>query len=275
MNLRKLIIRKSAGALGLLLTLSLILVSAPALAAAPPEGSHFFYGTLTIDGADAPVDTVITASVAGLEFTYTTGVEGQYGYGTATFYIPPEGLEDGDLITFSIGGVTADLYDVDAGKTLESYPFDATMGMTNLNLSVGEVSLMPVAAFSASPLSGDEPLTVVFTDESQNMINNPTWSWDFGDGGTSTEASPTHQYLEAGSYTVTLTVTTDDGTDGEVKVDYIVVLAEGGFDPYTYDENEDGKISYDEAVNAVNDYYAGGAGPTKADVLAVIKLYFS
>jgi chitodextrinase len=36
------------------------------------------------------------------------------------------------------------------------------------------------------------------------------WSWDFGDGATSTEQNPTHTYASAGTYRVTLTVT-DDG----------------------------------------------------------------
>lgn len=37
------------------------------------------------------------------------------------------------------------------------------------------------------------------------------YTWDFGDGGTSTDEEPDHTYTEAGSYEVTLTVTDDDG----------------------------------------------------------------
>ena len=33
------------------------------------------------------------------------------------------------------------------------------------------------------------------------------WSWDFGDGTTSTDESPTHQYANPGPYVITLTVT--------------------------------------------------------------------
>ncbi len=39
------------------------------------------------------------------------------------------------------------------------------------------------------------------------------YNWNFGDGGTSTNANPTHNYSTGGSYTVTLTVTNDCGTD--------------------------------------------------------------
>lgn len=41
-----------------------------------------------------------------------------------------------------------------------------------------------------------------------------SWAWDFGDGATSTAASPTHTYDAAGSYPVRLTVTDDDGATG-------------------------------------------------------------
>ena len=79
----------------------------------------------------------------------------------------------------------------------------------------------PVADFTGSPTSGEAPLTVTFTDQS---TNNPTsWSWDFGDGGTSTEQNPVHTYNSAGTYTVKLTATNDCGSDTETKVDYITV----------------------------------------------------
>ncbi len=80
----------------------------------------------------------------------------------------------------------------------------------------------PVADFSASPTSGDYPLTVNFTDLS---TGSPTsWSWDFGDGvGTSTSQNPSYTYNAAGTYTVSLTATNAYGSDIETKVDYITV----------------------------------------------------
>ncbi|ADI74590.1 S-layer-related duplication domain protein [Methanohalobium evestigatum Z-7303] len=69
---------------------------------------------------------------------------------------------------------------------------------------------MPTAAFSASPMSGNAPLEVTFTDESENADE---YEWDFGNGETSTDANPTTTYEEAGEYTVTLTVSNDAGED--------------------------------------------------------------
>jgi PKD repeat protein/uncharacterized protein YjiK len=81
----------------------------------------------------------------------------------------------------------------------------------------------PVAEFSGTPQSGEAPLDVSFTDQS---TNSPTsWSWDFGDGVTSTERNPSHTYSPAGSYTVTLTVSNALGSNTLIKPGYVVVNA--------------------------------------------------
>ncbi len=80
----------------------------------------------------------------------------------------------------------------------------------------------PVAAFSGTPTSGVAPLTVQFTNQSTGTITS--YVWDFGDGGTSSQASPMHTYNATGAYTVKLTVITGTGgSDDEIKTDYIVV----------------------------------------------------
>jgi len=79
----------------------------------------------------------------------------------------------------------------------------------------------PVADFSASPTDGCLPLEVSFTDESTG--EPAAWSWDFGDGGTSTAQHPDHTYLEVGFYEVTLIVTTADCSDSETKARYVAV----------------------------------------------------
>ncbi len=77
------------------------------------------------------------------------------------------------------------------------------------------------AEFTAAPTSGGPPLDVQFTDLSVGDI--ASWSWDFGNGGTSSDRSPSYQYTVAGVYTVTLTVTGPAGSDSEIKTDYITV----------------------------------------------------
>ncbi|AAM07631.1 PKD domain-containing protein [Methanosarcina acetivorans] len=83
---------------------------------------------------------------------------------------------------------------------------------------------IPVANFSANPLSGDSPLTVQFTDLSTGDGIN-VWAWDFNNDGIvdSTEQNPSHTYTPAGNYTVNLTVENANGSDFEVKTDHITV----------------------------------------------------
>lgn len=107
---------------------------------------------------------------------------------------------------------------------------DSTFGYGRLNTlksmqNAGGGGSAPVAQFTGSPTSGTAPLAVTFTDQSSN---SPTsWSWSFGDGGTSTAQNPGHTYANPGSYTVTLTAANAFGSDPETKTGYINVSPGG------------------------------------------------
>jgi PKD repeat protein len=73
----------------------------------------------------------------------------------------------------------------------------------------------PIASFTANVTRGNAPLTVQFTDTSTGDITG--WSWDFGDGNTSTDQNPTHTYTEPGTYTASLTVSGPTGEDSEIR----------------------------------------------------------
>lgn len=81
----------------------------------------------------------------------------------------------------------------------------------------------PTASFTGSPRSGAAPLAVSFTDTSTGAPGS--WSWDFGDGTTSTVRNPTHTYDDPGTYTVALTASNAAGSDTETRVGYITVEA--------------------------------------------------
>jgi parallel beta-helix repeat protein len=83
------------------------------------------------------------------------------------------------------------------------------------------VYAVPVANFSGTPVSGTAPLSVTFTDTSTGDITS--WSWVFGDGYTSTVQNPSHTYLFAGTYTVSLTVTGPGGSNTKTMAGYITV----------------------------------------------------
>jgi PKD repeat protein len=92
-------------------------------------------------------------------------------------------------------------------------------------ITVTETLHAPNANFSATPTSGDAPLTVEFTDLSSGSITSRSWS--FGDGGSSTTVNPSHEYTSPGTYTVVLSVAGPAGSDSETKVDYIKVAEPG------------------------------------------------
>jgi PKD repeat protein len=82
---------------------------------------------------------------------------------------------------------------------------------------------LEAASFTASPQEGCAPLEVTFTNTSteENIVG---YSWDFGDGGTSGDPSPTHTYNDPDTYTVTLTIELADGSQvTETKTDLITV----------------------------------------------------
>ena len=50
-----------------------------------------------------------------------------------------------------------------------------------------------------------------------------SWAWSFGDGNTSTLQNPSHTYVTAGTYTVTLTATNTGGSNTVSNAGYITV----------------------------------------------------
>lgn len=71
----------------------------------------------------------------------------------------------------------------------------------------------PTAAMSATPSSGTAPLTVNFSSVGSSDPDGAiaSYSWRFGDGGTSTAANPSHTYTSGGAFTAILTVTDNAG----------------------------------------------------------------
>ena len=59
-------------------------------------------------------------------------------------------------------------------------------------ISVNTPPVAPVANFTGTPTTGDSPLAVQFSDDSTGSITS--YSWDFGDSGTSTLQNPAHTY---------------------------------------------------------------------------------
>ncbi|AEH60743.1 PKD domain containing protein [Methanosalsum zhilinae DSM 4017] len=132
----------------------------------------------------------------------------------------------------------------------------------------GTVTVMPpaqkpLASFTATPASGEAPLEVTFIDESEYAVE---YQWDFGDGTTSTQTSPTHTYEEVGTYTVTLTVTNEVGQDTLSKTITVETPSEMPFASFTATPTS-GEVPLevtfiDESENAVEYHWEFGDGET-------------
>jgi uncharacterized repeat protein (TIGR01451 family) len=110
------------------------------------------------------------------------------------FSVPPSGSTN----------VTVQFAPGSAGAFTGQVVFATANGGSSTNQVTGTSAVAPVANLTATPTNGAAPLLVNFTDESTGTITNRLWS--FGDTGTSTLASPSHTYSNAGVYSVSLTV---------------------------------------------------------------------
>ena len=90
------------------------------------------------------------------------------------------------------------------------------------------VTSAPTAAVTATPTSGVAPLMVIFDGNGSSDPNGYPlfYSWNFGDGDTSSGAATSHQYAAAGTYIATLTVNNGQGGTGMASTT-ITVQANG------------------------------------------------
>ena len=81
------------------------------------------------------------------------------------------------------------------------------------------VNTSPNAVISNGPFSVDEGESIAFSSVGSNDPDGSiaSYSWSFGDGATSSSANPSHAYTSAGNYTVSLTVTDNQGASSSAS----------------------------------------------------------
>ncbi|MEO8607690.1 MAG: PKD domain-containing protein, partial [Chloroflexota bacterium] len=89
-------------------------------------------------------------------------------------------------------------------------------GTSNVSRQINVQSpTTPIAGFTQDKTSGPSPLTVNFTNQSTGTISS--YAWVFGDGATSADQNPSHQFIAVGTYNVIFTVTGPGGTSSVTR----------------------------------------------------------
>ena len=138
----------------------------------------------------------------------------------------------------------------------------AGLGMFIASCSDDEDKNPPTASFTSEATD----LAVTFTNTS---TGGTSYSWVFGDGGTSTDESPSYTYAAAGTYVAELTATNDDGSD--TAEESITVEAAVVNDCETADNTASPDISYlwaTDTGDATADAYLDGFGGYTAERIA-------
>lgn len=196
--------------------------------------------TSTATGLCAGTYTVVVTDVTGCSSTNTYvvteppavglslgGNNTICGGGSTTITATPAGGTGPYIVTWS-NSLPNGLSQTVSPTSSTSYTATVTdaNGCSVTNTFSVTVAAQPVAAFTVSP--GDcAPTTITFTDNSTGATQ---YTWDFGDPGSgplnnSTSASPSHAYVSAGTYDITLIVQNPGGCADTIVIPGGVVIS--------------------------------------------------
>jgi PKD repeat protein/spore coat protein CotH len=159
----------------------------------------------------------VRQAIDGMDRYGAGGLENINDVGLFVCHVPADPAKILQSVTLQPGGT-------------ESWWFNSDFTQWNL-LAIDGVAAVSTVNFEAVPVAGTAPLTVGFANRSYGS-DITGYLWSFGDGQTSAEVSPTHQYSSPGRFTVTLTAQRSAGgplvaeeralilVDGPITVDF-------------------------------------------------------
>ena len=170
--------------------------------------------------------TIITEPTAGFELDATVGC--------APFTVQVEDLSSdnttewnwsapGAIPATSTGQSPSFTYTAPGAYTITLEATNAAG--TNSASSTIDVGGLPEAAFGATTTLGATGLSL-----SNTSLDADSYTWDFGDGNTSTETEPAHSYAQDGVYTVQLIATNACGSDTTHQEATVITVPAAGFE---------------------------------------------
>jgi PKD repeat protein len=200
-------------------TISVTVASVPAPGIASIQG-QFSYdpNVLTV------TDVAFPQIVGGSSVTVFNNTPGLVRFAATLAGADIVGITAGTILEFSVEAVGKSgdksnltltvqvLSDVEYNPV----PYQVVNGVFEIKELPPPENKPPVANFEFSPAQPAAGQTITFTDKSTDPDGQvKSWSWDFGDGTTSTEQNPSHVYRTAGTFTVKLIVTDDKGAPSQ------------------------------------------------------------
>ena len=192
-------------------------------------GTYRLYVTASNNTGESAGSNTVTATVqAQLRPGFTVSMAEPTTNDTIAFRDTTTGAVTSWYWTFGDGGFSSDQHPTHRYERAGAYTVTLNVSRNTESASIQKtvvvVNAAPAqpavqAAFSISATSPVTGSVVAFTDQSSGTPSS--WSWTFGDGGTSSLRNPTHVYNTPGLYTVTLT--TWNGSTSSVATKQISV----------------------------------------------------
>ncbi|MEO9966741.1 MAG: PKD domain-containing protein [Reichenbachiella sp.] len=216
--------------------------------------------------------TVEAESNYDVNFYYTME-DDQIGWLTVAILSGPVSSHD-DALEATIGSITVNNQDdpetyesasvsFNSGTSTEIAIYFYNGGSVETRLDDISIDIAPEGAVAPSVSFTSEQsdanyLSYTFTN---NSVNATSYEWDFGDGNTSTEETPTHVYEEADVYSVKLVATNDAGLSAEYTADIDIQAPVTA--AFTYEEDDADYKTYlftDASEDAVSLLWEFGDG---------------
>lgn len=226
------------------------------------EADGTYEVSLTITGADNCTDSIshsvsvtTCTAVCQADFQHsssgTTGADAcQIGFSDASYSetgsIVSWYWEFGDGSTSSLQNPTHTYADDGTySVSLTIFTSDSCTSTMSDSVLVTGCSAQCTAEFTYTPESNCE---FSFSDLSISTGSISSWYWDFGDGDSSTDESPSHTYAADGTYSVSLTITTSDGCSNTASHTISVIACTPKCEAnFSYRKESDCEFSFTDA----------------------------